>query len=99
MVNSFTVDRLTPGEEYARAVYASVHAMPGKCATADQVEALARCDRYRLTQFLVRCDGCRFIASAQDVKHIVEALEKSGDHVRDVSLYAPVSPAPARWKR
>jgi hypothetical protein len=39
----------------------------------------------RLAQVLVRCGGCRFVCAAQDVGHIVAALENAGDYVRDVS--------------
>jgi hypothetical protein len=40
----------------------------------------------RLTQCLVRCGRCRFLAPAQDVKFLIECVEKNGDYVRDVSL-------------
>jgi hypothetical protein len=40
----------------------------------------------RLTQCLVRCGRCRFLAPAQDVKFLIESVEKNGDYVRDVSI-------------
>lgn len=40
----------------------------------------------RLYPVLVRCDGCRFSAPAQDIVHIITLIEKGGDYVRDVSL-------------
>lgn len=50
---------------------------------AETLDALA--ERDRLAQVLVRCHGCRFVCSAQDAKHIIDALEYShGDHTRDV---------------
>ena len=49
------------------------------------VQTLAADDACRLDQLLVRCGSCRFICAAQDVPHIIAALESSGDYVRDVS--------------
>lgn len=40
----------------------------------------------RLCQVLVRCGGCRFTCSAQDVGHLIECVEAGGDYVRDVSF-------------
>ena len=56
--------------------------------TASEVAALASRNDSRLTQLLVRCGGCRFVAAAQDVPQIINALEAAGDYVRDVSLPA-----------
>ena len=43
----------------------------------------------RLEPLLVRCDGCRFTAPAQDVAHLIEIIERDGaDYVRDVSFPA-----------
>jgi hypothetical protein len=53
-------------------------------------ESLAKlADEDRLKQCLVRMSGCRFVAAAQDVKHIIDALELNGDYCRDVSIYQP----------
>ena len=42
-----------------------------------------------LTQMLVRCGGCRFVCSAQDVEHITDIINRDGqDYVRDVSFKA-----------
>jgi hypothetical protein len=43
-----------------------------------------------LQQLLVRCNGCRFVCSAQDAKHIIDIIErdpKRQDWIRDVSIY------------
>ena len=50
------------------------------------LEVIAANMETRLTQCLVRCGGCRFLAAAQDVKFLIECVEKNGDYVRDVSL-------------
>jgi hypothetical protein len=50
------------------------------------LEVIASNMETRLTQCLVRCGGCRFLAAAQDVKFLIESVEKNGDYVRDVSL-------------
>ena len=43
----------------------------------------------RLQMVLVRCQGGRFMAPAQDVQHFIDIIEKDGsDHLRDVSLPA-----------
>jgi hypothetical protein len=52
--------------------------------TDADVEILA--GHNRLCQVLVRCGSCRFVCAAQDVKHLVGAVEAVGDYVRDVSL-------------
>ena len=53
--------------------------------TEHEFTQLATTDRLRLV--LVRMDGCRFIAPAQDAKRIIEALEQAGYWCHDVSLY------------
>jgi hypothetical protein len=51
------------------------------------LKELAASDRLR--QCLVRCNGCRFVAAAQDVAHIIGLLESTGkEWCRDVSLPA-----------
>lgn len=42
----------------------------------------------RLAQVLVRCGGCRFICSAQDVAAMEKNITAGGDYVRDVSFLA-----------
>jgi hypothetical protein len=43
----------------------------------------------RFTRILIRCGGGRCVCSAQDVKHFMTIITKSGiDYVRDVSLLA-----------
>ena len=43
----------------------------------------------RLTLLLVRCGGCRFLAPAQDVQHLVDIITREGtDYIRDVSVPA-----------
>lgn len=44
--------------------------------------------RDRLRPVLVRMDRCRFTAPAQDVQHIIDALEEAGDHCRDAQVTA-----------
>lgn len=48
------------------------------------VDELQQIDR--LCQVLVRCGGCRFVCSAQDVAHLERCIEAGGDYVRDVSF-------------
>ena len=52
----------------------------------EAVEALAAGEGTRLTQILLRFDGCRVICSAQDVDHIASAIVGSGDYLRDMSI-------------
>jgi len=55
--------------------------------TMQDIKVIAKEDR--LKQILVRCGNCRFLAAAQDVKHLIDIIERDGkDHVRDVSLPA-----------
>jgi len=56
--------------------------------TDGDTQVLAKDESCRLEQLLVRCGSCRFVCSAQDVAHIVSALELAGDYVRDVSFPA-----------
>ncbi len=57
--------------------------------TSGDVATLAADSRTRLQPCLVRCGSCRFIASAQDVAHLVAIIERDGaDYVRDVALYS-----------
>lgn len=52
-----------------------------------QIDCLANDPAFRLTVLLVRCGSCRFVAPAQDVKHLIGIIEKEGsDYVRDVSI-------------
>ena len=53
-----------------------------------QVETIAKDDATRLQLLLVRCHEGRFLAPAQDVAGLIEAVEKGGWYVRDVSLPA-----------
>ncbi len=51
------------------------------------IATLAGDESTRLTQCLVRCGSCRFLAPAQDVAHLISIIETDGrDYVRDVSL-------------
>ena len=61
--------------------------------SAEEVQALASDSIDRLTMLLVRCAGCRFMAPAQDVAHLIRLVESgtdngTTDHVRDVSFPA-----------
>lgn len=74
----------TPGQ----AVLATCQQRFGFLTDTD-VQTLATDDSTRLTQCLVRCGSCRFVASAQDVAHLISIIETDGrDYVRDVSLVA-----------
>lgn len=57
--------------------------------TAGELAIVASDPHWRLTPCLVRCGACRFIAGAQDVKHLIACVEAGGDYVRDVSVYEP----------
>jgi hypothetical protein len=82
------------------AVMARVRAERFGFLTVQDVRAVAEDARTRLTLLLVRCQGCRFLAPAQDVAHLVAIIEQSSactcatgghsDGVRDVSLPAEV---------
>jgi hypothetical protein len=64
-----------------------IHEQHGFLTDRD-TEVLAADEFSRLDSLLVRCGGCRFVCSAQDVTHIISALESSGDYVRDVAFLA-----------
>ncbi len=51
----------------------------------------------RLCPVLVRCGQCRFTAGAQDVPHIIKALETAGDYVRDVSFPVGAFENASKW--
>jgi hypothetical protein len=56
---------------------------------AEDVAVIAADPRTRLTLLLVRCGNCRFLAPADQVKHLIDIITREGtDHVRDVSLPA-----------
>jgi hypothetical protein len=55
--------------------------------TDEMIEEVATINR--LQMLLVRCGSGRFIAPAQDIKHFISCIDKSGmDHIRDVSFPA-----------
>ena len=57
--------------------------------TEDMVAKVAADNRTRMTNLLVRCGNARFVAAAQYVKGLIDAIEASGqDYVRDVSIPA-----------
>ena len=56
--------------------------------TGEELEQLAAHPHSRLWLLLVRCGGCRFLAAAQDVAKIADALKLAGDYVRDISFPA-----------
>jgi hypothetical protein len=56
--------------------------------TAEEIDVLAESEKYRLQMCLVRCGRSRFTCSAQDVKFMIEAIEKNGDYCRDVAIPA-----------
>jgi hypothetical protein len=56
--------------------------------TAEDVARLGAHPHSRLWLVLVRCGGCRFLASAQDVAHLMRCVVAGGDYVRDVSFPA-----------
>lgn len=65
-------------------VYDKIDAQGG-FLTNEDVKIVAKTDR--LTQILVRCGNCRFVAAAQDIKHLTDIIERDGhDYVRDFSL-------------
>lgn len=51
----------------------------------------------RLCQVLVRCGGCRFVCSAQDVAHLEKCVVAGGDYVRDVSFPVGAFERAANW--
>ncbi len=64
----------------------AVTSSPYKWISEDQVSLLAGDPDTRLTPILIRCGACRFTAPAQNVAHVIAALEAAGDYVRDASL-------------
>jgi len=51
----------------------------------DQIEKIVEINPFQ--QVLVRCGNGRFVTPAQNVKHFITCIEKSGiDHIRDLSL-------------
>ena len=53
-----------------------------------EINTLAQDEQLRLQPCLVRCNRCRFTTPAQDVKWLIECVEKNGDWCRDVSIPA-----------
>ncbi len=73
----------------AAEVIAHARTQFGFLAGAD-LATLASDPTHRLTLVLVRCGRCRFVAPAQDVQFLIDAIEKAGaDYVRDASLWTP----------
>lgn len=59
--------------------------------TEEQVNEIANHNETRLCLLLIRCNGGRFLAPAQNVKHYVQIINECGkDHVRDISIPAGV---------
>lgn len=56
--------------------------------TDREVATLARHPEGRSRLLLIRAHGCRCLAPAQDVAFLVDAINKAGGCVRDVSLPA-----------
>lgn len=55
--------------------------------TMSDVRIIAKQDRLKM--LLVRCGNSRFLAPAQNIKWLVDIIERDGkDHVRDISLPA-----------
>jgi hypothetical protein len=55
----------------------------------DELAQLAAHKDSRLWLVLVRCGSCRFLAAAQDAKHLMDIIAFDGrDYVRDVSFPA-----------
>lgn len=53
--------------------------------TEEAARAIATDPTLRLSQCLVRCGGCRFVAAIQDVPHLTGIILREGsDYVRDV---------------
>lgn len=52
----------------------------------------------RLCQVLVRCGGCRFTCSAQDVEHLEQCIKAGGDYIRDVSFPVGAFERAASWQ-
>jgi hypothetical protein len=52
---------------------------------------------HRLCPVVVRCGGCRFVAGAQDVPHLIECIKAGGDYVRDVSITYEAQQNSAAW--
>ena len=81
------VDATAPKPDHAVRLLARILGEQGGFLKPGQVRELK--DLARFTPLLVRCGGCRFTASAQDVEHLVAIITAEGsDYVRDVSLPA-----------
>ena len=53
--------------------------------TKEDLQEIVKINRLEL--LLVRCGGCRFMAPAQDIDHLIKLVEHSGEeYVRDVSF-------------
>ena len=52
---------------------------------------------HRLCPVVVRCGGCRFVAGAQDVPHLIACIKAGGDYVRDVSITYEARQNAAAW--
>lgn len=57
----------------------------GGFLTLHDVRIIAKQDR--MMMLLVRCNNCRFIAPAQNIKWLIDIIERDGqDYVRDISI-------------
>lgn len=57
--------------------------------TEAELTQIAAGQSTRLRPILVRCGGCRFVAPADQIQHLIDIIEREGsDYVRDVSLVA-----------
>lgn len=53
----------------------------------EEIAILATDPATHTTRLLVRCGGCRFIASADQTPHLINIITREGsDYVRDVAL-------------
>lgn len=56
---------------------------------ADELAVIAGHTETHLTPVLIRCGGCRFMATAQDAQHLIDIVQRDGeDYVRNVSFPA-----------
>ena len=92
-----TAIHITAGDPVSRVSHLDVDAMIARVnrdaygfMTAAEVAILAAHPEGRLVRVLVRCGSCRFVCAAQDVMHLIGAVESIGDYVRDCSIPAGI---------
>lgn len=91
-----TVNKPRSSDVWLNQLQNFIASKPGGFLKDTDLPELTRIDR--LCPVLVRCGGCRFTCGAQDAARIIQAIERDGDYVRDVSFPVGSSERAALWQ-